>query len=485
MAAEGEAMKRRVLNRWLVGGGVLVLAGLCLLTWPAARRHDIALKSIPQRPALKGWPGEMQDEITDAEERAGSYLGSTKGLIALSRLFHANGFYDEAMQCYAGLQQMQPGEARWRHLQASVLAGLGRLDEALPFESAAVDLAPEYIAARLRLGDIRLKTNRTDLAIDAYNEVLRRSPGNPYALLGLAKCQIALGNWNKARDNLREGVKLHPDFIGGLSLMATVAEHFGDLGEANELRERIGRREFSDLPDPWLDDLLNDCYDPYRLSVVSVVVGMAGESARARQLLERASTLAPQNNSYHRQLAVLLSDSGDLISARRQFEQAVALSPTDADSWLLLYQLLGRIGDTAAAEKTLAGGLANCPDSASLHMERARLWKSAGRPAEAVAEFQEAYRLNPSEAQPMVELASVFFAINQGDAALSALHEALRKQPEHPMALATLAFYYISAGDEANASKWWSHVRRQPRTPPQTVDALKQAFRQHFGHNAP
>jgi len=57
------------------------------------------------------------------------------GLIALSRLYHANGFFNEALQCYAGLQRLQLGEARWLHLKASILAGFGRLDEACPWSS--------------------------------------------------------------------------------------------------------------------------------------------------------------------------------------------------------------------------------------------------------------------------------------------------------------------------------------------------------------
>jgi len=87
--------------------------------------------------------------------------------------------------------------------------------------------------------------------------------------------------------------------------MTTVAEHFGSQGEADALRLEIGRREFSDLPDPWLDRLLEDCCDPYRLSVAATVANMVGNAAAARQLLERAVALAPKSSSYHRQLGLL------------------------------------------------------------------------------------------------------------------------------------------------------------------------------------
>jgi tetratricopeptide (TPR) repeat protein len=481
MATEAKKMKPAGL-RWAIlalSAAVMVTAALAVRV---AMRRSAVLSGLPRRANTGEMASGLATQIAASEELARSYLHAVDGLAALSRLYHANGFYDEAMQCYGALRQLEPREARWPHLEASILAQFGRQDEAVPREEAAVALAPGYIAARLRLGDELLKSNQTSAAARTYAEVLARAPGDPYALLGMAKCEVVGGDWGKARDILGQAISAHPDFVGGLNMMVTVAEHFGDQGEADSLKTVIGQREFTDLPDPWLDDLMEDCFDPYRLSVAATVANFSGDHARAKRLLERAIALAPNRSSFHRELAVLLSNEPDYASARQHLESAVAIAPDDNESWLLLYQLLRQMGENSAADRALAKGIANCPESASLHLERARQLKAAGLSDEAIAEFREGYRLNPSEAGPLVELASVLFAVSRGDEALAALQEALQRQPEQPMALATLTFYYISSGDEASALKWWAHVTRQPRTPQHLLDSLRQAYQKQFGH---
>jgi tetratricopeptide (TPR) repeat protein len=464
---------------------VVILAVVLALGWRSIAQHSTVAGSIPNKPDVRGWNASFEEAINQAETTARGYLRPTAGLAALSRLYHANGFYNEALQCYEGLRQLQPGDARWPHLEACILAEFGRIDEARPLAEKAVSLAPDYTPARLRLGNLFLKANQPGPAVETYQQVLKQDPGDPYALLGLARCALARNDWTTARELLQQALKSHPDFIGGLSLMVTVSEHFGDQAAANRLRESIGKREFTDLPDPWFDGLLEDVYDPYRLSVAAVVANLAQNPAQAIHLLERATTLAPNAATYHRQLGLLLSHVPDYAGARQHLQSAVTLAPTDADSWLFLYQLMNLAGDKDAAAQALANGLAHCPESASLHLEQARRLNTAGFHEEAINEFRVAYQLQPSEAGALVELASVLFGVSRADEAVAALHEALRRQPGHPMALATLAFYSISSGDEAGALAWWDQVRLQPRTPPQTVNSLKDAFRKRFGRELP
>jgi tetratricopeptide (TPR) repeat protein len=469
-------------RRWLRPVVLAAIALACAgLSGRAVLRRNAVLSAVPAHPNTSALPPELEAEIVSAEESAHSYVHPVDGLMTLSRLYHANGFYDEALQCYGGLRQLQPGEGRWPHLEASILAQFGRQDEALPREKEAVELAPEYIPARLRLGDEFLNGDQWPDAVRTYTEVLARAPDDPFALLGLAKCAVAVGDWGKAKQKLEQSVKNHPDFIGGLSLLVTVDEHLGEHAAADALKNLIGRREFADLYDPWLDGLMDDCYDPYRISVASAVADAAGRPAAARDLLERAIALSPNTSAFHRQLALLYSREGDFASARQHLERAVAISPSDNDSWLVLSQILNQMGDHEASARALATGLADCPDSYGLHLEHGSQLNAGGHREAAIAEFREAHRLNPAETGPLVQLAGALFAANQEDEALASLREALERQPENPLALATLTFYYINGGNEPAALEWWAHVRRQNRTPPQTVEELKQAFRQKFG----
>lgn len=483
MAAKAKKMTalRRAIAA-VLAVGLLAAGGWAL---HAFRLRSEILGGLPNLPDATSLPRPFAERLEASERKAAGMLDPAEGLRSLSRLYHANGFYDEALQCYRILRRLRPREARWPHLEAAILAQFGRMDEAREREAIAISLDSHYLAARLRLGDEFLKSNQTRAAFAAYEEALRISPSDPYASLGEAKCDLADGKWEAAREALDASIARHPEFVGALELRVTVAEHFGDQAADDALSQQIGAREFVDLPDPWLDDLMDDCYDPYRLSVAATVANFSGSRPRAEQLLERAISLAPNASAFHRELAVFLSNDGDFSGARTHLERAVALSPTDNDAWLLLYQLLARMGNTQAASRALSDGLANCPLSANLHLERGRQLLAGGLVDEAIAEFREAYRLKPSEAGPLIELASALFAAKRGGEALEALHEALRRQPEEPMALATLTFYSISSGDELAALSWWTHVRRQPRTPQPMLESLRRAYEQRFGRPLP
>lgn len=463
------------------GVAAVVLTGALFFGWRSFERHAVATESIPTRPSLRAWPTELTDKIAEAEKGAASYLRPATSLAVLSRLYHANGFYNEAIQCYDGLQRLEPREARWPHLQAGILAEFGRLDEALPPQQRAVVFAPDYLPARLRLGDVLLKANQTAEAAKVYAEVLIRESGNPYALLGLAKCDLVTGGWTKARERLEQAIKLHPEFIGALSLLVTVSEHFGDTSRAAALKAAIGKREFTDLADPWIESLADDCYDPYRLSVAAALAKFAGDTTAARRRLGRAIELAPAASSYHRQLAKLLLQTREYASARQHLEKAVALDPADSEAWVLLIEALTAIGDSGATQRAIVNGLTSCPQSAALHYISGQKLAAAGRHAEAIAALKTARRLRPNEANASIDLALVYLRMDRIDEAVTELKGALAVQPGHPLALGILARYAIDTNDESSAREW-IHQLRQSRVSPADLNTILQQFHQHFGH---
>lgn len=467
-------------GRVLAGIAAVGLAGLGFGGWHLYQQHAVAVAAVPAFTSLAAARADLVDELTSRSQAARSLLHPAAGLGSLTRLLHANGYYNEALAGYDALRRLEPGEARWPHLEASILTEFGRLEEALPLREQAIRLAPGYLPARLRLGDVLLKLNRPADAARAYTDALALEEGNGYAHLGLARCALAAKDWAQAAAQLRLALQRHPDFVGALSLTISVAEHLGDQATAAAAREAVGGREFSDLPDEWLDGLMDDCFDAYRLSVAAAVAAAAGDLDRAATRLGRAIELAPNTGSYRRQYAQLLTRQGNPAGAKTQLEKAVAVSPDDSDSWLLLVQNLAAAGDAAAAERTLGQALLACPQSPSLHLERARLLNRAGRAAEAVAEYRESCRLRPNEPAPFVELATVYFANGRPADAKGALRDALQKQPDHPIALATLALIAINEGDDATARQCWGRLRLSAAPEP-VLNSVRQGYAQRFG----
>jgi tetratricopeptide (TPR) repeat protein len=461
---------------WL--GAILAAVAGGGVAW---RKITIA-HGIPVRPAATALPPALADELAAAEQAARSFRRPIDGLVQLSRLYHANGLYPQALQCYATLEQQQPREARWPHLQASIHASFGRVDDALPLARRAVRLDPDYLPARIRLGDILTKADRGGEAAQVYAEALRHHPGQPYALLGLARLDLAQGDWARARAHLQEAIQSDPDCIGALSLLVTVATHDHHDAEARALQQRIAGREHRDLSDPWLDELNEDCYDPYRLGVAAAVANISGDGATARRWLERAVELQPDSASSRRLLAKLLNAQRDFAGARRHLERALALEPGDGDAWVLLVEVLDALGATGDAERALRAGLTACPQSGALHYRLGRRLAQAGRTDQAIAALKLAKQYRPSEAAPYLELAQLYFRLQQIDDGLAEMRGALVVQPGNPLALQVLTRDAILRGDEAAARRGLQELRALPRVNSADLEVIAREFAQQFGH---
>ena len=468
----------------LIAALSLFLAGGATWWWQRTGSvQAIVSDARPPPPDLTAESQVLRELIGSADAKARSRLTAAKGLAELSRLYYANGFLAEAMSCYDGLEQLNPGEPRWPHLHATILAGYGEIESAEKLWQRVLQLAPDYVAARLRLGDCFLKTNKPDKAAAEYAEVLRRKPGDSYAMLGLARIDVEAARWEKARERL-ETVVQQTNFTLGYDLIVSVYEQMGQPERAAAIRGAAkASGAFRDPPDPWLDELLDACYEPYRLALSAGVSARIGDPAAAIRLLDRAIALKPDDVTNHFQLATVYLAQGDVGAARDKFQQCTALSPEFADAWVQLSALQVQLGENAAAESTLARGLRACPNSAGLHLTRARNLRKAGLPGEAITEFQNSIRLRPNEPDAYIELGNTYIALGNETEGIQQMRAALETEPGHPIALSVLAYHAITTGNETEARHALTGISHQPRIDHELSAQLIEAYKQAFGRD--
>lgn len=457
------------------------IAGGVIWSRRAARARVIA-PVVAAPSGLAALPPDARSAVDGAIARGRA--GDVAALGELSRLYHANGFFAEATRCYEVLEALQPDEPRWPHRHATLAAGFGEARAAESRWRRVIGLAPDYLPARLRLGELLLKTNRSQDAAAVFGDVLQRKPDDPHAALGLARIEIEAGRWPQARERL-EKIVAQTDYALGYDLIVTVYEQLGMPAQAAAVRSRTkASGAYRDFADPWITELLDACYDPYQLALAAGVAERTGESDRAVRLLERAVEIAPDNVATRFQLAGVYGQRRDQAKARQQLERCTVIAPDFADGWAHLSSLLEQSGDAAGAERTLLAGLRQCPDSPGLHLMRARQFRRAGNLDNAIASYRRSIQLRANEAEAYVELATLLFQANRSRDAVQQLEQALEVEPEHPVALSVLALSAISSGDEASASRWIARVRAQPRVAPAQVQQIATAFRAQFGREA-
>lgn len=475
-------MKARILIPALGIGLLLIAAATALWWWQARVQAEILAQAVPVQPDLNAWPDEFRERVEACETEIRNGSDPIRRLGELSVLYHANGFYFQAGQCYDALEYLDPENPTWSHRHAIILAGYGEIEEALPRLEAVIRLAPGYVPARLRYGDSLLKLNRFEEAIEAYEDLLEIEPDEPYALLGLGRCEFELGQWEAARTIL-EQVVTQTQYMLGYDLIVTVYQQLGLDARADLIRGRYRTfGSYRDPQDPWIEALVKDCYDAYRLSTAGGEAMRAGKPKEAVALLERSLQYAPETEAIRYQLGMIHMQTGDWDRARTQLERCVEIDPEFPDGWVQLRELFTRLGRAAEADRVLAEGLIHCPNSPGLQLMDAQRLKRKGDIDGAMVAYRSSIRLRPNEAEAYIELASLHFQRDEIDEGIALLEGALRAEPNQPVALTTLAFSAIMSGNEAEARKWMRKAASQPRVGYDDNQTLEASFKEAFGH---
>ncbi|HEU5079731.1 MAG TPA: tetratricopeptide repeat protein [Opitutaceae bacterium] len=462
----------------VLGGGAAVGGVL----WHRSNQaHAAWAAAQPAHPDVAGWPAEFRQRIDALNTAVKQWPPNPAALGELTRLYLANGFQAEAERGLRGLLVYDPANAHWPHYLASLVAGYGRLDEAISLWRKVAALDPKYAAARLKLGEALLKTNQLDEAQAVYSDALAIAPQDPYALLGLAQVALRTGRWGAARDNLETAVAANSSFAAGYSLLATVWERLGDTESAERARSKaklLGR--FKDLSDPWQDELTRDCYDVYRLQVLAATLSATGDAPAAITLLERAIVVSPDDPRTHRQLGKIYLGLHEHAKAQAELERAIALQPTEQAAYLDLINVFRATNDRAAAIEWIKKGLKEMPHSAGIHFEMALALLAEGKPEEALPFLMKARDLDPDNVSADQQLAQAYFRMGREAEAVETMRAALARTPDNAPIVALMVRYQIRSGNAADAEKYLMEAH-QAGADERTLGELVAEFQRRFG----
>lgn len=444
-----------------------------------ARWHEEAVTALPTRPANIVYP-EFITRVEAAEKQVRASDNWRGGLGVLASLYHANGATQEAATLYGVLVRADAEDARWADRLASIYSLYGQLDQAVLLWRRTVEIDPHYLPAQLNLADAMIKMNRAPDAVAIYDAVLKVEPQNPYAVAGLAKVDIAAGRWLQARERLENaGVSTGPKI--GENILVTVYEHLGETAKAEAMRSQAKSTDsYIEIPDPWLDEVSDDCYDPYRLALDSGTARRKTDLPRALRLLEKAIRVKPSYALAYFQMGLLQVDLHNPEAAKKALRTSVDLDPTYGDAW---GKLIALSRSREEADLVLAEGLRRCADSPTLHAMNGKRLKAAGRVDEALEEFKRVAELRPSEILGLIDCAQIYFQRGQDALAVQTLQRALEIVPEDPLVLSTLAIYWIGVKNEPKAREVVLRCRAQVRLPENHLVRITNAYQTAFGRS--
>lgn len=471
-------MKKVLLLSGLIS---VVLAGSAV-AWYHQRTmaHQRFLESVPELPDLSDAVPPLRNALEQAYADLRNPGDTISDLVRLGQLYHGNGYLNKAIEIYDLLLRLDPGNPRVPHLLAFILAGYGRLEVALPLWEQVIDLAPDYLPARVRLADALFKLNRFEEAKSAYEAVLSADPKNPYGLVGLARLAINEEDYLRARGFLIEAAGESQNRIG-VDLLVTVFEKLGEDDKAAYLRGQAkAMGTFTDIADPWLTRLLNACYDSYQLVSGGGFAAFSGDLDRGVELLNRALLFDPDNATAWFSLADIRARQGNTAAAMAAYRKVIERDPLRADAWLKLSELQRESGHVELADKTLTEGLARRPDSPALNLAWGDRLQETGQLRLAEQYVARSLEERPNEAPGYISMAGILFAQGRLEEGEAQLLKALEYEPGNPIVILMMAKIKITLGDREAADHWMREIAMQPRVLPRDARMLKEHYEATF-----
>jgi HemY protein len=468
--------------------GLTVLGTTEILSRARMKELFIRLPEVPplsrRSPALKEKIAseDAQVRLRLAEKGTSAHFAQAVG--GLGQLYHANQFYDQALSCYRLALDFDPKSAMWLYLSAAIHQQRGETASMIGFLEQTLNLSGGYAPAVLKLADTFFKAGDIPKAGAYYERRLALAPGDPYALMGLARIALDSGQWDVAEARLQKAISANPQFGDAHRLMAQVHEHKGRRAEMQTSLDRAADcTRFRPAPDPWIDGLEELCYDPEQLLVLgSMALAQEDIPTAVNKHFSRALKIDPDNPSVHLALGQAWLLAGEWARARQYLSRALELNPASDQAYFQLGLILQNQNFLPEAEAMMKKALVYQPNNANVLNNLGVILLGQGRFDEAMVSFKKALDVYPEHINARYNLGLALGASGKGRDAVMQYLKVLELKPDWPLAAKSLA--WILATDKDNALRngsealKWARVAFQGKyqADPEVLDTLAAAF---------
>ncbi len=237
---------------------------------------------------------------------------------------------------------------------------------------------------------VQARTWRTSVTLFEHAAKVTRDNYLAHTMLGVALQKE--GDLRGALDQLKEAVRLAPDYVDAWGDLGNLFERQGKPEEAAACYERVV------VLSPEDDRAYNN---------LGMVREGQGRLPEAERCFAKAAALKPSMVAYSIQLGRIQAQEGHDQEARRSFEHAVASEPQSGKAWYYLGLLDLRAGQIPQAEAHLRKAAILTPAGELAHLKLGEILERQKRFDEAEGEYREALRRGPRQGEAWLGLARI------------------------------------------------------------------------------
>lgn len=363
------------------------------------------------------------------------------------------GNFREALKDVEKAEALAPDDPKIYNLKGLVLTQLGRYEDAEAAYDRALQLSPNFVAARknravnffsrrdfaaassefealsrlipddfvppLFLGLLALEEANIETALLRLQEAEKRAPRSSQVLIPLTRAYFLMGQRETALATLRKldlGSAERKD-SERFELGVLLAE-FGENAEAERIFADLAKKDFR--PD---DSGFNLALLRYRM----------GRNEEALRAIEEMLARGTRTGEVFSLQAWVYNRMGRLEPARQSLEQAITAKPGAVEHYLDLSMVHVRRGAYEAALAVLARAAERGLNGDQLDVQIGLVHQAAGRSVEAEEQYRRTIEAHPQDAAAYMALASLLLSTARQEEALRLLSHAAEALPHHAL----------------------------------------------------
>ncbi|HRW53818.1 MAG TPA: tetratricopeptide repeat protein, partial [Phycisphaerae bacterium] len=311
---------------------------------------DSDARVVVPRVDLSRLDASAQAQIQRAQQLVEEAPGSAGRLCELGMQYLAFGFNEAAIECFNGAIDRIPKAREYHYLRGLANESLGNSDAAEADFRATIQLAPDYVAAYVNLGNLLRRRNDTS-ACDMFEKAHELDPDDVIALCGLAECRANDQQDDAAETLLKRAVELQPENEDAHQALSKLYERRGDAALAKQHLEaaRNGRKPVV-TNDPIRFELVRRTRSEKDIAREAIEMAESGAVERAAVYLERAITHGIDGAEIHHALGGIYLSQRKFHLALTHLRESVRLAPDAVEMRSSLGRALAETGDLDAAE---------------------------------------------------------------------------------------------------------------------------------------
>lgn len=366
---------------------------------PARNQSDLV--DVPQ-PDLASVEATVQEHIRTTQKVLADTLANSVSTLVergeaygtLGQVYQAYGFDDAARASYENAAKLEPQSFRWHYYAGFLEDRIGDKDSALRSYQLANAIRPKDPIALLRLGNLELSANHTDLAKSWFLKSAAQSGPSSAALMGLGKTALGERQYSVALKYFQQGLAKEPQ---ASSFYYQLAMAYRGLGNEDQMQKALQARGDTDptVKDPLLDEI------KLLKQGKTGLLERAGKAMHEGRFLDACAAyremirLDPNDAIAYRYLGVALAKSGNFIGALQNYDHALQLDPNSAAIHYSMGILLIQTGKEEAAIEHFREASRIDPGLVATHLQLASLLMRKGKDEEASREYANVAALDP------------------------------------------------------------------------------------------